>query len=352
MSWIVLEKLLTETQINATLSGKYWIIIMFIFRIIVVLSVGERVYGDEQSRFICNTMQPGCDNVCYNRFSPISHIRFWAIQILFACLPSITFIVWAMHSLNIVHMKKKKSEDRNGNVPKKVERSTNTYSVLQRNHNPKIDDPSPYQQLSPPKVVSVEEVLPEKRTKKISNPPILKGYMIQLFCRMVIEITFFAVQYHLYQFYVPDRFLCNVYPCPLEVECFVSRPQEKNIFLIFMYIMTGISIIMDFSELHFFAIKKMSGQDKYISKFKEQWYTDPVLAKRFDILGNRSIIERRRRDMDIDGDGQSDNGGDYDVAFETSDEEDGCTLDTCSQGYADSYDFSDFPEDVDLWDEE
>ena len=36
---------------------------------------GDRVYADEQSEFKCNTQQPGCNNVCFNSFSPISHLR-------------------------------------------------------------------------------------------------------------------------------------------------------------------------------------------------------------------------------------------------------------------------------------
>lgn len=39
------------------------------------------VYGDEQSAFKCSTQEPGCVNMCFNEFSKISHIRFWAFQV-------------------------------------------------------------------------------------------------------------------------------------------------------------------------------------------------------------------------------------------------------------------------------
>lgn len=42
----------------------------------MVASVGDTVYSDEQSAFACNTLQPGCPNVCFNQFSPISQIRY------------------------------------------------------------------------------------------------------------------------------------------------------------------------------------------------------------------------------------------------------------------------------------
>jgi len=50
-----------------------WLI--FFCRLIIVISIGDSIYGDEQSNFICNTLQPGCSNVCYNQFAPISQIR-------------------------------------------------------------------------------------------------------------------------------------------------------------------------------------------------------------------------------------------------------------------------------------
>lgn len=75
MSWAVLEKLLTELSGSLSLAGKIWITFLFIFRVIVVLSIGDKIFSDEQSRFHCDTNTPGCANVCFNRFNPISPIR-------------------------------------------------------------------------------------------------------------------------------------------------------------------------------------------------------------------------------------------------------------------------------------
>ncbi|KAJ8403929.1 hypothetical protein AAFF_G00347970 [Aldrovandia affinis] len=43
---------------------------LLIFRILLVTLVGDAVYSDEQSKFTCNTLQPGCNNVCYDTFAP------------------------------------------------------------------------------------------------------------------------------------------------------------------------------------------------------------------------------------------------------------------------------------------
>ena len=64
---------------------------------VVIASLGDRVYADEQSEFRCNTGQLGCNNVCFNKFSPISHIRFWGFQLVACSLPSVVFIIYSGH---------------------------------------------------------------------------------------------------------------------------------------------------------------------------------------------------------------------------------------------------------------
>ena len=80
---------------------------------LLIFFSGDRVYADEQSEFKCNTQQPGCNNVCFNSFSPISHLRFaipevfldfnndfsrfWSFQILACAMPSIIFVIYSGH---------------------------------------------------------------------------------------------------------------------------------------------------------------------------------------------------------------------------------------------------------------
>lgn len=37
--------------------------------------------------------------MCFNRFSPLSHVRFWGFEIIAVSLPSIIFIVYAAHEV-------------------------------------------------------------------------------------------------------------------------------------------------------------------------------------------------------------------------------------------------------------
>nr|XP_039269257.1 gap junction alpha-8 protein-like [Styela clava] len=97
MAWHILHGLLEQVRVQSTFPGKLWIVIMFIFRIVVVARIGDMVYHDEQSSFVCNTLTPGCENVCFNRFSPISQLRYWSLMVLVVSTPSILFYLYAMH---------------------------------------------------------------------------------------------------------------------------------------------------------------------------------------------------------------------------------------------------------------
>ena len=57
--------------------------------------------------FRCNIKQVGCENVCFNEFSPISHVRFWGFQVktkrskkFFSC-----FLSNVDHCCKILHYK-------------------------------------------------------------------------------------------------------------------------------------------------------------------------------------------------------------------------------------------------------
>jgi len=97
MTWHFLDKILDEASKQSTLIGKVWVVVIFIFRIVILSKIGEPLYADEQAAFKCNTRQPGCENVCFNLFSPISHPRFWGLQILFSAVPSMVYIIYAAH---------------------------------------------------------------------------------------------------------------------------------------------------------------------------------------------------------------------------------------------------------------
>ena len=41
---------------------------------------GDNAFEDEFEHFECITTQPGCKQMCFTMFSPMSHVRFWSLQ--------------------------------------------------------------------------------------------------------------------------------------------------------------------------------------------------------------------------------------------------------------------------------
>lgn len=210
--WGFLSKLLDKVQSHSTVIGKVWLTVLFVFRIMVLGAGAEKVWSDEQSKMICNTRQPGCKNVCYDHSFPISHVRFWVIQIIFVSTPTLLYFG---HVLHVLHQEKKITES--------LEKETGKQGIRHRY----IDD----------------------RGKLIIKGQLLGSYLTSLFVKILLEAAFIVGQYYLYGFIMYPKIECSESPCPHTVECFMSRPTEKTIFIIFMLAMSCISLLLNVVEM-------------------------------------------------------------------------------------------------------
>lgn len=214
--WGVLSALLDKVQQHSTVVGKVWLTVLFIFRIMILGAGAEKVWGDEQSSMVCNTNQPGCKNVCYDQAFPISHIRFWVLQIIFVSTPS---LIYLGHVLHVIHQENKLRE----------------YTKKDSGRN-----------LKPPKYSD------EKGHIEIKGN-LLGHYMTSIIFRIILEVGFIVGQYYLYGFVMDPRIVCKRVPCPFTVECFMSRPTEKTIFIIFMLVMACVSLFLNLAEIIYLA---------------------------------------------------------------------------------------------------
>lgn len=213
--WDILKKLLDEVQEHSTFIGKIWLTVLFIFRILILGVAGESVWGDEQSDFDCNTLQPGCSNICYDRAFPISHIRFWVLQFLFVSTPTLLYLGHVLYL-------SKRAEKENALVARQSKDGEGVPSC--------------------------------KDTGKIGQKVKLRGtlmvtYVISVVFQTVSEGGFLLGQWYLYGFVMPAVFVCERPPCPNKVDCFVSRPTEKTIFIIFMMVVSLVSLFLNIVEL-------------------------------------------------------------------------------------------------------
>ncbi|TRZ00139.1 hypothetical protein DNTS_035770 [Danionella cerebrum] len=222
--WSSLGKLLESAQEHSTVVGKVWLTVLFIFRILVLGAAAEKVWGDEQSGFTCDTKQPGCQNVCYDVTFPISHIRFWVLQIIFVSTPT---LIYLGHILHLVRMEKKHKCPEPSGPEKQALLGTKSKGPIR-----------------------------DEQGKICLKGVLLRTYVFNIIFKTLFEVGFIVAQYFLYGFELKPLYTCSRWPCPNTVNCYISRPTEKTIFIIFMLAVACVSLLLNLVEMYHLGFTK------------------------------------------------------------------------------------------------
>uniref|UniRef100_A0A3B4UQA5 Gap junction protein n=1 Tax=Seriola dumerili TaxID=41447 RepID=A0A3B4UQA5_SERDU len=227
--WSLLGNFLEEVQEHSTSVGKVWLTILFIFRILVLGTAAESSWGDEQEDFNCDTEQPGCENVCYDRAFPIAHIRYWVLQIVFVSTPSLIYMGHAMHTV------RGREEDPGGGEGGGGGGGGGEKQGEKEEEKDKSEGAS---------------------TGRVRlKGALLQTYVLSIVLRTIMEVVFLCLQYFLYGIFLHPLYVCKAWPCPHPVNCYVSRPTEKNVFIVFMLAVSAVSLVLSVIELYHLAWK-------------------------------------------------------------------------------------------------
>ncbi|XP_014732615.1 PREDICTED: gap junction alpha-3 protein-like [Sturnus vulgaris] len=224
--WSLLGRLLENAQEHSTVVGKVWLTVLFVFRILVLGAAAERVWGDELSGFSCDTQQPGCQNACYDSTFPISHLRFWVLQIIFVSTPS---LVYLGHILHLVHLEEKAQQQAAARAGSGARR--------QRPRQPQLPAGN-------------------TRARVCMRGAILRTYICNIVFKALLEVGFIVGQYTLYGFQLKPLYTCSRWPCPNTVNCYISRPTEKTIFILFMLGVACVSLLLNLVEIYHLGLTK------------------------------------------------------------------------------------------------
>ncbi|XP_029281584.1 gap junction Cx32.2 protein-like [Cottoperca gobio] len=222
--WSYMSSLLDKVQSHSTVVGKIWMSILFLFRIFILGAAADNVWGDEVSEFSCNVLEPGCEHACYNWMFPISYVHYWVLQITFVSTPTLLYLG---HAIHIIHKEKRMME--------KLQDSTS--GTLRR--KPKYTD--------------------DRGKVKITGI-LFCTYMTQLVFKILLEVGFCVGQFYIFG----TVFMVPYFHCPLSppcsrfsgAECYISRPTEKTIFVIFMLVVSGISVLLNIIEMIYLLCNK------------------------------------------------------------------------------------------------
>uniref|UniRef100_I3KYC0 Connexin 28.1 n=1 Tax=Oreochromis niloticus TaxID=8128 RepID=I3KYC0_ORENI len=221
--WSFLSDLLDKVQFHSTVLGKVWMSVLFLFRIFILAAGVDKIWGDEQSNMKCNILTPGCKNSCYDHTFPLSHTRFWVLQILTVSTPT---LIYLGHVLLVIRKDNKRR--------RRLEEKRKKQEIIKA---PKYSD---------------------ENGKVHLKGVLLVSYTIQLLFKILLEVAFIVGQYYLYGFILmPNKVSCFKDPCKTEVHCFISRSTEKSIFIIFMLAMAAFSVILNIMEIFYLMISKI-----------------------------------------------------------------------------------------------
>ncbi|XP_071186219.1 gap junction gamma-1 protein-like [Salvelinus alpinus] len=251
MSWSFLTRLLDEISNHSTFVGKIWLTVLIIFRIVLTAVGGETIYYDEQAKFVCNTQQPGCENVCYDAFAPLSHVRFWIFQVILITTPTIMYLGFAMHKIARMDDVEYRPLHRAGKkrMPIVTRGAQRDYEEAEDNGE---EDPMITEEIEVEKdkgKVTEGSVKKHDGRRRIARDGLMKVYVCSLISRIAFEVAFLLGQYVLYGFQVIPFYVCTRSPCPHTVDCFVSRPTEKTIFLLVMYVVSLLCTTLTLLEI-------------------------------------------------------------------------------------------------------
>ncbi|KAM9841965.1 gap junction protein alpha 10 a [Aulostomus maculatus] len=246
--WNLLGSILEEVHIHSTIVGKIWLTILFIFRMLILGAAAEDVWDDEQSEFVCNTDQPGCKSVCYDRAFPISLIRFWVLQVIFVSAPSLVYMGHALHCIRALEKERHRKKIQLKEEMDEVELALDEHKRMEKELR-RLDE--------------------QRKVKKAPlRGSLLRTYIIHILTRSVVEVCFILAQYILYGVQLEPLYKCERLPCPNSVDCYISRPTEKTIFMVFMIAIAGVSLFLNILEISHLGIRKIK-QTLYGERYEE-----------------------------------------------------------------------------------
>uniref|UniRef100_G3PCZ2 Gap junction protein n=1 Tax=Gasterosteus aculeatus TaxID=69293 RepID=G3PCZ2_GASAC len=189
--WSLLGNFLEEVQEHSTSVGKVWLTVLFIFRILVLGTAAESSWGGPQRESSCSHLV-----AVVNRVKSHTHsLPARCCRSVFVSTPSLIYMGHAMHTV------------RNGQAAGRVR----------------------------------------------LRGALLQTYVLSILLRSVMEVVFLLLQYFMYGVFLNPLYVCKAWPCPHPVNCYVSRPTEKNVFIVFMMTVSAVSLLLSVLELHHLA---------------------------------------------------------------------------------------------------
>lgn len=210
LCWLCLHGVSPPSSSSLLAAGKTWWVSMLVSRVLLVLLTGFTLYSDD--RFVCNTIQPGCSNACFDTFAPVSVYHLWLFHCILLGLPHVVFATYVAHEM--------------------LSQSGSATSVTLQTSE-----------------LSLHKVQLENLLRGHGAPRFHCSYLLTVLLRITLEAFFGTGQFFIFGLSVPKSFLCYEAPCVSGVECYVSKSTEKTLMLNVMLGVSSLSVLLSLLDL-------------------------------------------------------------------------------------------------------
>ena len=249
-----LRQLLARESQHSTPVGRFLLPVLVGFRLLILVSSGPGVFGNDENEFMCHLGQPGCKTICYDVFRPLSPLRFWAFQVILMAVPSAIYVAFTLYHV------------------------IGYWEVPGRNKEQEA------------------QICKGGRCKDVSGAMSLKllwAYVAHLGVRLVLEGADLGVQYHLYGFKMPSTFICREDPCIGSTTCFQSHPSEKTILLNTMFGISGACLLFIFLELVLLGLGRVWKTYRHKLPLFKNLSTSERSVRHKDTTDDLSVVETK-----------------------------------------------------------
>lgn len=169
--------------------------------------------------------------------SSVSLIRYWVLQVIFVSSASLVYMGHAIYQLRALE---KRRHCRKTALRCELE-TLETDLTEARRH--------------------VERELRRLEHGKLNKAPLrgslLRTNIAHVLTRLWVEVGFMLGQHLLYGNRLEPLYRCDHQPCPNSVDCFVSRPTEKSMFMVFMQVIAAVSLFLSLLEILHLGYRKL-----------------------------------------------------------------------------------------------
>jgi len=184
--------------------GQLYLKYQLIFRVLFVNILLNDIFGGE--KLICDTKQVGCEEMCVNRFAPITFKKLWELELWMVLIITGVFIIFVFANQEVVKLEK--NHKRFANFM-----SVRKYEVDNGGEKHKIVDPEKLKKME-------GDIRVQEGGKVVIYSRLISfGYVVMLLMRIFMELYFLNLEYELAvhqsghkgwnAFVLPEKYHCK-----------------------------------------------------------------------------------------------------------------------------------------------